>query len=56
MFKISFASIYPLYIKKAEKKGRTKAEVDGSSLSSGMYFYSLQSNNKILTNKMILMR
>src|SRR5215210_694282 len=27
-FKMSFASVYPLYIKKAEKKGRTKAEVD----------------------------
>ena len=26
--KISFASVYPLYIAKAEKKGRTKAEVD----------------------------
>ena len=24
----SFASIYPLYVAKAEKKGRTKAEVD----------------------------
>ena len=28
IFKISFASIYPLYIQKAEKKGRTKAELD----------------------------
>jgi hypothetical protein len=28
VFKIPFASIYPLYIQKAEKKGRTKAEVD----------------------------
>ncbi len=28
VFKMSFASIYPLYIQKAEKKGRTKAEVD----------------------------
>lgn len=28
MFTISFASVYPLYIQKAEKKGRTKAEVD----------------------------
>lgn len=28
IYSISFASIYPLYIKKAEKKGRTKAEVD----------------------------
>lgn len=25
---MSFASVYPLYIKKAEKKERTKAEVD----------------------------
>jgi len=25
---MSFASIYPLYIQKAEKKGRTKEEVD----------------------------
>ena len=28
LYKMSFASIYPLYIKKAEKKGRTKAEID----------------------------
>jgi hypothetical protein len=28
IFKTSFAIIYPLYIQKAEKKGRTKAEVD----------------------------
>jgi len=25
---MSFASVYPLYIKKAERKGRTKEEVD----------------------------
>lgn len=25
---MSFASVYPLYVVKAEKKGRTKAEVD----------------------------
>jgi hypothetical protein len=25
---MSFASVYPLYIQKAEKKGRTKEEVD----------------------------
>jgi hypothetical protein len=25
---MTFASIYPMYIQKAEKKGRTKAEVD----------------------------
>lgn len=28
IFGMSFASIYPLYIKKAERKDRTKAEVD----------------------------
>jgi hypothetical protein len=28
IYSISVASVYPLYIAKAEKKGRTKAEVD----------------------------
>src|SRR6218665_3690812 len=28
IYTISFASVYPHYIAKAEKKGRTKAEVD----------------------------
>ncbi len=28
IYTMSFASVYPLYIKKAEKKGRTKTEVD----------------------------
>ncbi|GAA0590057.1 DUF2200 domain-containing protein [Kribbella sandramycini] len=28
VYGISFASIYPLYLQKVEKKGRTKAEVD----------------------------
>ncbi|SCB52128.1 hypothetical protein GA0061099_102712 [Bradyrhizobium yuanmingense] len=28
IYTTSFASIYPLYVAKAEKKGRTKAEVD----------------------------
>ena len=28
IYATSFASVYPLYIAKAEKKGRTKAEVD----------------------------
>ena len=28
IYKMNFASIYPLYITKAERKGRTKAEVD----------------------------
>lgn len=28
VYKMSFASVYPLYVQKAEKKGRTKDEVD----------------------------
>jgi hypothetical protein len=28
VFKMSFASVYPHYVNKAEKKGRTKDEVD----------------------------
>ncbi len=28
IYKMSFASVYPLYVAKAEKKGRTKADVD----------------------------
>jgi hypothetical protein len=28
VFKMTFASVYPLYVQKAEKKGRTRQEVD----------------------------
>lgn len=28
IFKMAFATVYPCYLTKAEKKGRTKAEVD----------------------------
>lgn len=28
VFSMSFASVYPLYVQKAEKKGRTREEVD----------------------------
>lgn len=28
IYRMSFASVYPMYIQKAMKKGRTKAEVD----------------------------
>jgi hypothetical protein len=28
VFRMSFAGVYPLYVQKAERKGRTKAEVD----------------------------
>lgn len=29
VFKMAFASVYPLYLQKAAKKGRTRREVDG---------------------------
>lgn len=28
IFKMAFADVYPLYVQKAERKGRTKAEID----------------------------
>ena len=28
VYRMSFASVYPLYVQKAERKGRTKVEVD----------------------------
>lgn len=28
IFGVSFASVYPLYVAKAERKGRTREEVD----------------------------
>lgn len=28
IFKMAFSKIYPMYVQKAEKKGRTKSEVD----------------------------
>jgi len=28
VFRMTFASVYPLYVQKAEKKGRTRSEVD----------------------------
>ena len=30
MFTTAFASVYPLYVAKAERKGRTRAEVDSA--------------------------
>jgi hypothetical protein len=40
IFTTSFASVYPLYVAKAEKKGRTKAEVD--AIISWLTGYSQQ--------------
>lgn len=37
IFATSFAAVYPLYVAKAEKKGRTQGEVDGEVLSAAPF-------------------
>jgi hypothetical protein len=49
IFKMTFASVYPHYIEKAEKKGRTKAEVD--EIIFWLTGYEEIKLNKILENK-----
>ena len=49
VYKMSFAGVYPHYIAKAEKKGRTKAEVD--TIIFGLTGYDLQSLQQQLDNK-----
>lgn len=49
IFKTSFASVYPHYIQKAEKKGRTKAEVD--EIIFWLTGYNKQTFQKHIDNK-----
>ncbi|MDR6967083.1 hypothetical protein J2X31_001090 [Flavobacterium arsenatis] len=49
IFKMSFASVYPHYINKAEKKGRTKEEVD--AIIFWLTGYDEQTLQSILDNK-----
>lgn len=49
VYKISFASIYPHYITKAEKKARSKQEVD--EIIFWLTGYNEQSLQQILDNK-----
>lgn len=46
---MSFASVYPMYIQKAEKKGRTKEEVD--ALIFWLTGYNKQTLQKQIDNK-----
>jgi len=46
---MSFASVYPHYIAKAEKKGRTKAEVD--EIIFWLTGYDTEKLQKIIDNK-----
>lgn len=49
VFKMSFAGVYPHYISKAEKKGRTKEEVD--AIIFWLTGYDEKSLQLILDNK-----
>jgi hypothetical protein len=49
VYRMSFASVYPLYIQKAEKKGRTKAEVD--AIIFWLTGYNAQTLQKQIDNK-----
>ncbi len=49
VYKMSFAGVYPHYIAKAEKKGRTKEEVD--QIIFWLTGYDAQQLQEILDNK-----
>jgi hypothetical protein len=49
IYKMSFASVYPHYVAKAEKKGRTKAEVD--EVIGWLTGYSKQGLEKVLADE-----
>jgi hypothetical protein len=48
IFKMPFASVYPLYIQKVEKKGRTKEEVD--TVIFWLTGYNAQTLQQLLDN------
>lgn len=49
VYGMSFASVYPHYVAKAEKKGRTKAEVD--EIIEWLTGYSAQGLQKVIDDK-----
>jgi hypothetical protein len=49
VYRMSFASVYPHYIQKAERKGRTKAEVD--EIIFWLTGYNEQTLQQIIDNK-----
>ncbi|MBK8951339.1 MAG: DUF2200 domain-containing protein [Chitinophagaceae bacterium] len=49
VYKMAFGGVYPHYIQKAEKKGRTRAEVD--EIIRWLTGYTQQALQKIIDNK-----
>ncbi|MEZ4364118.1 MAG: DUF2200 domain-containing protein [Kofleriaceae bacterium] len=54
IFAMSFGSVYPLYVKKVEKKGRTQAEVD--EVICWLTGYSKVQLQRVLAEKVDLQR
>jgi hypothetical protein len=52
VYAISFGSVYPLYVQKAEKKGRTKAEVD--QIISWLTGYDARQLKRVIADKVDL--
>ena len=48
IYSMSFAKVYPLYVQKAERKGRTKAEVD--EIIRWLTGHTAKSLDKVLAN------
>ncbi|HJP62757.1 MAG TPA: DUF2200 domain-containing protein [Mucilaginibacter sp.] len=49
VYRMSFASVYPLYINKVERKGRTKAELD--EIIAWLTGYDAPALQQVITNK-----
>jgi hypothetical protein len=49
VFAMSFASVYPLYVQKAEKKGQTKAQVD--QIIAWLTGYTAKQLQRVLDDK-----
>jgi hypothetical protein len=49
VYRMSFASVYPHYINKVERKGRTKAELD--EIITWLTGYNEQALQRIIANK-----
>ena len=52
VFAMSFASVYPLYVQKAEKKGRTKEEVN--EIVAWLTGYSAEQLQRVIDDKVDL--
>jgi hypothetical protein len=52
----SLGQIVKELLNEFKKVGNYTIDFDGSNLSSGIYYYRLESNNLTITNKMLLIK